>query len=950
MQEYALPEAIRGDWVWSRDSLDSLESYVFFRKEFMLSEVPASAELWITARTLFQVYVNGRYLGFGPPASPTKDTYVVYFDVGFLMETGKNTIAVLAHNTKVSRYSCRRHPSGLWAQLNTDGKPTAWTDRSWTCWDADCFAGHRPRSSVSSGFTEKVDFRYYPYGWQEKDFNSVRWKRPDHLLPVDVAHGELVSLNTPEWNVSVVGAEKVASRGTWTPVQATTHVSFAELAAANGAGVYVAETYLHSATEGPAEFELYSDDPYAFFVNGECVKQQGVKPLPMKADLGALHPPCFRQGDMEHPAGEMELRDGWNHLVITQHVEVESAGFTLVFADLEPALLRLFRQENRENMLGWSLVGPIHTPLPLVTGNLDISALDKTIYVPSTKDATDESAYLMSCAFTRSDEREEPFEGLELRQGDYAVLDLGTPLFGCPELVLSGSDEDVIDVVCGELHIEGQLLPFFRGRRNVDTIVLGPREYRWLGCTPRGLRYVMVAVRRAASTVSIQSCGVCVREYRFDNTGSFDCSDPMLNQIWEVGRRTLRATMQGAFLDSPAKEQAQYIADAMIQSWAGYHTYGAFSFAAKGIEEFAKIQFETGEMPALSPSDIYLNMPDYALLWPVWLQRHYLYTGDTQFLDRMLPPLDRLLSYYEQLSESDTGLLRDLDLRYGAYCFLDHGDLDRRGIVTGLNAIYCRALLSASWLHDEHGSSDRASQFRSRAAAIARSIRDLTWDEERSLFADSWHGGEMSDFYSWQTNVLAIYGGIASSDDYDRIFDKLFTAEEPFEFFAAGETNNPFFKYFILESAFALERRNWALKMLRWYWGGMIARGARTWWELFDPESNEDEVPTHSFCHGYGASPNGFLCTELAGVRPAKPGFTAAYFNPLPGIVRWLKIQLPTAYGRIIVEWELQAEGQFEAVIDANYPLEIIPVLPPRLSEHATIHVSPDVTILAEPE
>ena len=949
MQEYALPEEIRGEWVWDRVAADKLESYVFFRKEFMLSETPALAEFWVTARTLFHLYINGRYLGFGPPPSPAENTYVVYFDVGFLIETGKNTIAVAAHNANVSRYASRRQPSGLWGQLNIDGSPLVWTDKSWLCWPADCYAGQRPRASVSAGFTEKLDLRYYPNGWEEKDFNSVRWKRPDHLVSLGKARGRLKPVSSPNWNVVKRPSEAVVVRGVWRQAQASTYVSFEELAGERGPGVYVAEAFFYSQNEGTAEFELFSDDPYCFFLNGQCVKQQGVSPLPTKADLDASRPPCFRQCEMATTDGELDLVRGWNHFVITQQVEPGSAGFALVFAELEPAVLRLFRKQNQENMIGWSIAGPIRTPLPLVTGNLGLGELPKTVFVPSTREVVDESAFLSSCSFDARDETPSSEELVEIGQGEYAIWDIGATVYGCPDMLIEGDDGDVVDIVHGEQLIQGQLLPYCDGQRNVDTIVLGPKSCHYMSCAPRGLRYLMVVGRRVSRAVRIRECGVTIRDYSFDNPGSFDSSDPTFNQIWEVGTQTLKATMQGLFLDSPAKERAQYVADAMLQSWAGYHTFGSFSLAAKGIQEFASVQFETGEMPALCPSDVYVNMPDYSLLWPVWLHRHYLYTGDRQFLDHMMPSLHRLLAYYEQVADSGTCLLGDLDERFGAYCFLDHGPIDRQGIVTGLNAIYCRSMLSAVWLNEETGATDIAKGLRRRVARVAANIRELTWDPDRGLFADCWYDGEMSEFYSWQTNVLGIYGGIVPAGQYDEVFDRLFSKDQPFELFAAGETNNPYFKYFVLESAFALARRAWALGMIHRYWGGMVRRGARTWWELFDPDGNEDEIHTFSLCHGYGTTPNGYLLTELAGIRPAKPGFTTVYFNPLPGSVRWVKAQVPTPYGRIVVEWELRGKQELEAVIDANYPLEVIPVLAPAYSESATIHVSPDVVILAEP-
>ena len=166
----------------------------------------------------------------------------------------------------------------------------------------------------------------------------------------------------------------------------------------------------------------------------------------------------------------------------------------------------------------------------------------------------------------------------------------------------------------------------------------------------------------------------------------------------------------------------------------------------------------------------------------------------------------------------------------------------------------------------------------------------------------------------------------------------------------AGETSNPFFKYFVLEVAFALERREWALSFMKWYWGEMLAHGARTLWELFDPLAEADTIQLCSRCHGYGTSPNAFLHTEVAGLRPAEPGFAVAYFNPLAGRVGSVRALVPTPSGHVSVSWEMRDDGAFEAEIAASYPLEIIPVLPSGLAARATIHVNDNVNVLQEAE
>ena len=399
-------------------------------------------------------------------------------------------------------------------------------------------------------------------------------------------------------------------------------------------------------------------------------------------------------------------------------------------------------------------------------------------------------------------------------------------------------------------------------------------------------------------------------------------------------------------MDAPGRDQAQYISDAMIQSWAAFHLFGDFQLSATCLSDFAKTQLETGELNAVSPSGFFQAVPDFSLLWIVWLHRHIQYTGDEAFLRKMFPHMERLLNYYDRIAMSPDNVLGDLRELMGTYCFLDHDEIDRQGISTGLNGIYCRALNCAAVLSENYGRSDLASLYRGRAAKVASQIRSLAWNEEKGLFADSFYNSEKSSSYSWQSNILALYGGVASPENYSTIWDKLYQDRPPYEKQVHADYNNPYFKYFLLEVACAIGKSAWALRFIRYYWGKMLDAGAITWWELFNPEGDDQNLRQMSKCQGYAVSPNAFLISELVGIRPAEPGMSRVVFNPCPKACAWVKAKIPTPKGSIRVEWRKNVEQVFVANISATYPLEIIPILDPEVAEKAEFQVSDNITIL----
>jgi hypothetical protein len=941
-----LPDNIKGQWVWCRGATTGVEEHLFLRREFVLAETPSSAELWVSARTFFHVYLNGRHLGFGPPSASWTDTYVLSINASFFLQTGLNVISVLAHNSSVTSNGQHYQPSGFWCQLNIDNKPALWSDEDWLVLPGDAYEGKRPRRSPAGDFTEKLDLRAFPHLWTEENFSPKNWQSA-RVLP-DNDDLQLKFAHVPEFNSILQEFPRIVERGTTQTARALYSFSFCQLASRHGTNLYAAEAYLYCPEQQELSCNLYNDNPYRFFVNDTLVNEQGVRELVSGTNLRAYSLPCFSQSDLSSPHCTLVLNQGWNRLLILQQAEPDCAAASLIFPNSQPDEILLHQQAEDSAPEGWTLSGPFRTPLPQCGPWIDTSLPKEFLDVSTSADTRDEGICLAARDFIPGPTPANKPNGFSLKENEYVILELPGTVWGCPEFQIEGGEGDVVHLTCSErLPDQSRLAPDAYSQ-DVDTIVCSSLATRFVGCRPRGVRYLLIHASRAAEKITLAQVGIRRREFLFDNEGQFDCSDETLNQIWKTGRRTLMGTVQDNFIDGPAGENAQYLADAVIQAGAAVHVFGCYDLAIRAIRHFAEAQFETGELPALCPGDLYMNIPDFSLQWPVWLQRHYLYTGDLQSLKALQPNLKALFNYFEHMAESEDGVLGKTLSESGARCFIDHASIDRQGVVTGLNAIYSRSLFCGAWLLEQLADHSGAAQLRQRAAKVIRTMRSLAWVPQRQLFADAWHDGQASEDFSWQTNVLAIYGGLVDEEKNVELFERLFQIEAPYEPLIESDANFPYFRSYVLETAAAIGKRDWGLKMLCEYWGGMLERGATTWWEHFDPALPAEQVPQGSLCHGAATSPAMYLCTELVGIRPAKPGFGTVYFSPLVGVTDHVKAQIPTLHGHITVEWQQAEMGQFEAVIDANFPLKVIPVFPPSLAGNVTLHVSDDVTILAE--
>ena len=122
----------------------------------------------------------------------------------------------------------------------------------------------------------------------------------------------------------------------------------------------------------------------------------------------------------------------------------------------------------------------------------------------------------------------------------------------------------------------------------------------------------------------------------------------------------------------------------MIQSWAAYHVSGDYKQAENALRAFAGTQFETGELNSASPSGFFQVLPDFTLLWIIWLHRHYNYTGNQTLLKELMPTAEKILAYFNSMAIADDGPIGDLQDYLGTPPFIDHDPaIVRSGISTG---------------------------------------------------------------------------------------------------------------------------------------------------------------------------------------------------------------------------------------------------------------------------
>ena len=154
MTEPRRPGRIQGEWIWKNSLLNHPDSFLLMRKEFVCNLVELETNLWISANCAYQLFINGRFVGFGPRAHQNCGTsYIDLHEVTYYLESGINVIAVLVYYN-ADQGGCNKHTPGLWCQMEAQGKIILCSDSTWAVREGGCFCTPRARISKDQGMSQ----------------------------------------------------------------------------------------------------------------------------------------------------------------------------------------------------------------------------------------------------------------------------------------------------------------------------------------------------------------------------------------------------------------------------------------------------------------------------------------------------------------------------------------------------------------------------------------------------------------------------------------------------------------------------------------------------------------------------------------------------------------------------------------------------------------------------
>lgn len=332
-------------------------------------------------------------------------------------------------------------------------------------------------------------------------------------------------------------------------------------------------------------------------------------------------------------------------------------------------------------------------------------------------------------------------------------------------------------------------------------------------------------------------------------------TDPMIRRIYDTGLKTLSECMQTVYEDGPKRDQRLWIGDLYLESLANACSFGNHALTRRCLYLLAALADEDGwlhatvyEYPQPEPQYNQHTM-DYSLLYGVALLEYLKATGDMTTARELWPVVAR------QIEIARTYLrdyLYDMQKQPQWWLVFDwKDDLDRHASVQGLMTF----AVERGWeLAQMVGRERDVRDWPDLVKRMRRASRRAFYDANAGVVVS---GPQRQ--VSYLSQVWMILSGTLSPKEGARAMTAVLN--DP----TACRPGSPYAYHYVIEALIACGMRDEAREQLLEYWGGMVERGADTFWEVYDPmddcKSPYGFYPVNSYCHAWSCTPVYFINT-----------------------------------------------------------------------------------------
>ena len=499
-----------------------------------------------------------------------------------------------------------------------------------------------------------------------------------------------------------------------------------------------------------------------------------------------------------------------------------------------------------------------------------------------------------------------------LRKDSILILDMGQNLSGYPEITVEGKAGQQLKMIPGEtLTAEGLVNQKQTGRPHYYTYILrgerkevsgerkeesgerkeesGERIETW---HPRFSYYSFRYLQIEGDIETLKKVESCFVYNSAPRTGTFECSNPLINDTHRIIDRAIRSNWQSVWTDCPAREKLGWLEQALV------YNYDARSMIEQTMQNIVDAQHADGSMPEIAPeytqftgswAKPFQESPEWGgaiIALPMLYWQHY---GSLDLAARHYDAMKRYLDY---LATQDSCYI----LKMGLGDWYDHGP-GRAGFSQNTPMPLVATAHYYQWtcylyLFAKHlGKKSDAEQLNTHAEQIRQAFNHEFYNPKTKSYGT---GSQCS-------LALPLYLKLVPEQDHKAVLNNLIKDIKAHgNRLTTGDIGNRYLFYVLVQN----NQRELLYQMLNHHdvpgYGYQIKRGMTTLTEQWNPDHGA------SMNHFMMAHIENLLIPDLLGIHRSG-GLIEIEPHPV-GDITWCKGSAMSEHGEVKVAWKIEKD------------------------------------------
>ncbi len=411
--------------------------------------------------------------------------------------------------------------------------------------------------------------------------------------------------------------------------------------------------------------------------------------------------------------------------------------------------------------------------------------------------------------------------------------------------------------------------------------------------TYHGFQYV--EVRGLKNKSDLEDFRAQVLHTDFESAGEFTSSSGLLNRIQEITLNAFVGNYHGYPTDCPHREKNGWTGDAHLAAHTGLLNYDSAAAYAKWIQDILEDQDEMGQISCIVPTAGWGRFWGNGLAWDSafilipWYA--YLYTGDTEILERNYDGFRKYFAFVEKHKSSNW--ITNFGLGdWSPPHTKSSGQVNTPADLTSTSYFYHNAVL-LSKMAAILGKPEDEAFFKDRADKIREAFL-------RTFFKEGVLGNGSQTSYA-----SSLYHGLIPGEQQPDVLASLLgEIEAKGGHLDTGILGTKHLMRVLSDSGRSDVAYAIASKTTFPSWGYMVEQGASTLWERWDGLDSRNHIMFGDI--------SAWFYEYLAGIQPDEkaPGFKHFFVKPfLPDTLDSVKASHRSPYGLIESSWEQDKES-----------------------------------------